>query len=623
MPTTPNRGWIYPTEGQNPYFDTIENLFLAQDTDVQALVTSKYFINVKDYGAVGDGTADDTSAIQAAINLGSTAAGYGVGNQIFFPAGRYRITAALTIDRVVTLAGCGTASEIQQSTLSASILNITAVSSTGVTAPVPNTSREITVKDLALSYAGTATGGACIWQDPGATNMPFGCRFLNLDLYGGRDGLHFERGAYWTIDNCNISGMQRYGVYIDNLTSPSSGDAQISNTLFWDPSPTHEQMIASVYFVSSGGLRLINCKNIWGQYGVLAVPNQTTSTLNISNCSFGGTVGAIKLDGTSGAFLSTVITGCGFGTESLAPTNYVELIGSFQDVTLNSNDFLFSQDDAIGIKLSSGVNFVTISGNNFTAFTGTNLKAIDIGTGVQNVTIAANGYHGTFTNRLVNLSPSTTIHNFDNLYQAKGDLVAGAALDTPTRLPVGTDNHVLIADSTAATGLAWALPRLRYVGAVITPSTVTSTTATALPSAGLGFVAGALNVVGTHVRLHAAGRISTGATPGNLTVTWRLNGGDFMAFSVPLPASQSAALWNALGEMTVRTAGTSATLVPAWGLFEEGGGAAYLYPYLADDFTANLTLSATLQMLVAFDTAGNSLTLRQFTAEILTPTVTV
>jgi hypothetical protein len=41
MPTTPNRGWTYPSFEQNPYFDTIEDLFLAQDTDVHALMTAR------------------------------------------------------------------------------------------------------------------------------------------------------------------------------------------------------------------------------------------------------------------------------------------------------------------------------------------------------------------------------------------------------------------------------------------------------------------------------------------------------------------------------------------------------------------------------------------------------
>ena len=55
------------------------------------------FVNVLDFGAVGDGVADDTAAIQAAINAGNA------GKTVFFPAGTYRTTATLT-----TSSGTGT-----------------------------------------------------------------------------------------------------------------------------------------------------------------------------------------------------------------------------------------------------------------------------------------------------------------------------------------------------------------------------------------------------------------------------------------------------------------------------------------------------------------------------------
>jgi hypothetical protein len=42
------------------------------------------------------------------------------------------------------------------------------------------------------------------------------------------------------------------------------------------------------------------------------------------------------------------------------------------------------------------------------------------------------------------------------IVDAKGDLIAASAADTPARLAVGTNDQLLVADSTAATGLKWA-----------------------------------------------------------------------------------------------------------------------------------------------------------------------
>lgn len=63
-------------------------------------------------------------------------------------------------------------------------------------------------------------------------------------------------------------------------------------------------------------------------------------------------------------------------------------------------------------------------------------------------------------------------------FDAKGDLIGGTGADTFARLAVGTDGHVLTADSTTATGLKWA-----SAGAAATNFTLLNSGGTSLTGA--------------------------------------------------------------------------------------------------------------------------------------------
>jgi len=47
-------------------------------------------INVLDYGAIGNGIADDTAAITAAVTAASA------GSTVYFPVGTYKVTSGIT-----------------------------------------------------------------------------------------------------------------------------------------------------------------------------------------------------------------------------------------------------------------------------------------------------------------------------------------------------------------------------------------------------------------------------------------------------------------------------------------------------------------------------------------------
>ena len=73
-------------------------------------------------------------------------------------------------------------------------------------------------------------------------------------------------------------------------------------------------------------------------------------------------------------------------------------------------------------------------------------------------------------------------------FDAKGDLVVGTGADTFAKLTVGTNGHILVADSAQSTGVKWAAPTSSSANSdsaeVTTSQTTTSTSYTDLSTAG-------------------------------------------------------------------------------------------------------------------------------------------
>lgn len=110
---------------------------------------------------------------------------------------------------------------------------------------------------------------------------------------------------------------------------------------------------------------------------------------------------------------------------------------------------------------------------------------------------------------------SNAIQN--SIVDAKGDLIAATANDTPARLAVGTNGQVLTADSTAATGLAWSY------GGSRTPYTPTWGVITGVaPTIGNGTLSGFYNRVGNLVNFQVFIELGSTTTVGSGAYTFGL-----------------------------------------------------------------------------------------------------
>ena len=84
-----------PASGKTSIWaNTGKRMFQIDDTGRLDSLISPFQFNVRDYGAKGDGSTNDSTAIQNAINAAKAAGVSGRGVDLFFPAGIYRLNTA-------------------------------------------------------------------------------------------------------------------------------------------------------------------------------------------------------------------------------------------------------------------------------------------------------------------------------------------------------------------------------------------------------------------------------------------------------------------------------------------------------------------------------------------------
>lgn len=160
--------------------------------------------DLRSFGAVGDGLADDTAAIQRAID----ATGAAGGGTVYFPAGTYKLTSTLVHRSDVTLLGAGWRSELRGSVDNMTILDLVDCTRSAVDS---------------LRFTGTGTlgvaGRAAIHGTLGSSTGPTRCRIVRNLIEGvGSCGIAMDNATKVLVEGNHIRRPVEHGIYLSSST---------------------------------------------------------------------------------------------------------------------------------------------------------------------------------------------------------------------------------------------------------------------------------------------------------------------------------------------------------------------------------------------------------------------
>ena len=195
-------------------------------------------VSVKDFGAVGDGVADDTIAIQSALNSGATS--------IYLPPGNYKYSALVVPSTVTLLYGSGASTIL---VYSGSLVSEQSIVFNGQTNLIVrdftinvNSTVYTTVKAIKLNEVSVGvieriyipSGGYIAIHVYGGNRLKFRDitigTFVNVGFYannspnylkvdgvsvtgnGSGHGIQIVGGAYHEITNCNVGVSGQFGI---------------------------------------------------------------------------------------------------------------------------------------------------------------------------------------------------------------------------------------------------------------------------------------------------------------------------------------------------------------------------------------------------------------------------
>ena len=309
--------------------------------------------SVLDYGAVGNGTADDTAAIQAALNSGAL--------NVVFPAGyTYLVDGGILVTTVgQQVTAYGATIKLKASATTKWIIKATATDVTFCGGTYDgNKANGNSTGSTYSSFAIGLYGDRCTCQDT---------RIINI--YGiGVQGF----GNYLSALNNRISGSEHYGIFFDGNTLVShTGNRAIGNTIdMSEGQVTGGQNIGQGILFTAG---VGQAQTAWELADNNIIWPQTTVADQAINLGVRGNSGIVSNNttrygamGFSEGGANTVITG----------NRFLNLVGTFRIGIEPSGKFVATgnivTDSYVGVDSTATVSYdgSLVSGNQITVISG-------------------------------------------------------------------------------------------------------------------------------------------------------------------------------------------------------------------------------------------------------------
>lgn len=307
------------------------NIYYAAD-----IITKGPWIDVRAYGAVGDGVTDDTTAIQNALNAVPS-----TGGRVFLPFGTYKVSSSLTIGNTTELFGVGTNGSIIST--ASPTAHVIAVYGGGCY-----------IHDIQISSSVTRTAGAHIEILSTGSSSTIE-RFM---LYNYFVGIGISADCCVRVFN----GQCRYGVsgtWSAGIAIESGTDHQIDHVTMDNVVGT--QCESGIRVSSADALIITNCDIIHHGTPLNVIPGtgQVVSSLYVVNCFFDSSNMRGMTLGGAGTIIRCRFAECWFSSNGYEGIHIFNT-GTIAGIVI-SNPHVFL-NGAQGIQVDASCNDLKISG---------------------------------------------------------------------------------------------------------------------------------------------------------------------------------------------------------------------------------------------------------------------